>query len=222
MNPSLRFKNYFDLNRSEQRGIVVLVLLILIAIAIPNFAPYFFPEVPEKFAEIEDFSALIRNDTLEPVDTSLNKGNSLVFDGKNKVISNIKPIEINTADEKVFASIPGVEKNIATRIIKFRNLLGGFYSTEQLLEVYGFPAEVYKQNAKRFTVNPQFIKRININSADLDELKKHPYLKYKLSKAIIAYRNIHGSFPDTDWIKKAVNIENEDFIRLKPYLTLND
>ena len=52
-------------------------------------------------------------------------------------------VELNSADSLELLGLKGIGPVFASRILKYRNLLGGFYSVSQLLEVYGFPEETY-------------------------------------------------------------------------------
>ena len=62
---------------------------------------------------------------------------------ENKIYNRIKPklppvvVEINTADSAELMRLNGIGASFSRRIVKYRNLLGGFISKEQLLEVYG-------------------------------------------------------------------------------------
>ncbi len=47
-------------------------------------------------------------------------------------------VDLNTADSVTLLSLYGIGPSFAKRIMKYRNLLGGFYNKTQLLEVYGF------------------------------------------------------------------------------------
>jgi competence ComEA-like helix-hairpin-helix protein len=69
-------------------------------------------------------------------------------------------------------------------------------------------------------VNSSSIKKININTATVDELKVHPYIKYGLANPIVAYRNEHGSFLRVEDIKKVMAVTEEIYRKIEPYLSL--
>ena len=52
-------------------------------------------------------------------------------------------IELNQADTLTLKKIPGIGSTFARRIVGYRELLGGFYTVEQLAEVYGIDEERY-------------------------------------------------------------------------------
>ncbi|MCB0381652.1 MAG: helix-hairpin-helix domain-containing protein, partial [Flavobacteriales bacterium] len=61
---------------------------------------------------------------------------------------------------------------------------------------------------------------ININNVDLETLKKHPYIDWKIAKTIIAYRNSHGNYKDVDDIKQIHLVTDEIYTKIAPYLTV--
>jgi competence ComEA-like helix-hairpin-helix protein len=129
-------------------------------------------------------------------------------------------IDINIADTTAFIALPGIGSKLAARIINFREKLGGFYSVDQIGEVYGLADSVFQKLRQYLQLNDGVVKKININTATIDELKTHPYIKYNIANAIIAYRNAHGPFMKTEDIKKIMIIEEVQYIRIAPYLSL--
>jgi len=98
-------------------------------------------------------------------------------------------IDINTADTSAFISLPGIGSKLALRIVNFRDKLGGFYSVNQVGEVYGLADSTF-QKIKRYLIpGNTAIKKINVNTATTDELKAHPYIRYAIAGPIISYRN---------------------------------
>ncbi|MFA6947269.1 MAG: helix-hairpin-helix domain-containing protein [Pedobacter sp.] len=129
-------------------------------------------------------------------------------------------IELNSADSLKLESVRGIGPVFASRIIRFRNRLGGFYNKEQLKEVYGMDSVKYNQLKDLIHVNTGLIRKINLNTATFDEIKRHPYLTYKQMNAIIQYRSQHGSFKSIDDLRN-VAILNEEIIRkIEPYFAL--
>jgi competence protein ComEA len=101
-------------------------------------------------------------------------------------------LDINSCDSASLVDLPGIGPVLSGRIIKYRRLLGGFASTEQLNEVYGLPEETYDLIKERIYADSSAIIRIKINSADYKELRRIPYIeKYELS-AILKYRELVG------------------------------
>lgn len=133
-------------------------------------------------------------------------------------------IDINTADTTEFIKLKGIGSAFSKRIINYRESLGGFINIEQLKEVYGFTDEIFNQISPNLTpiangANNN-IQQIDINQIDEEQLKKHPYIGWKLAKPIVAYRKSHGKFKTVDDIKKIHLITDEIYSKIVPYLTV--
>jgi len=132
----------------------------------------------------------------------------------------IVPLPINISDSAALVSIYGIGPVLSVRIIKYRNLLGGYVSKDQLMEVYGMTDENFNHIRNAIYIDTSAITPININTADFSILSRHPYLNDYQSRAIIAYREIKGSFRKTDEIEKNGILSYDDYMRIKPYLVV--
>jgi competence protein ComEA len=154
----------------------------------------------------------------------LSKKKTFKTDDKSAAISDqtLRPgIEINAADSQELERIRGIGPAFASRIIKFRRRLGGFYRKEQLLEVYGMDSLKYDQLKDQIQVNTGLIRRFNINTFTFEEIRHHPYLTFKQMNAIIQYRTQHGLYKSIDDLRK-IAILNEEIIRkIEPYFSIN-
>ncbi|MFA5244074.1 MAG: helix-hairpin-helix domain-containing protein, partial [Pedobacter sp.] len=130
-------------------------------------------------------------------------------------------IEINSADSAMLTEIRGIGPAFASRIIRYRNRLGGFYKIEQLKEVYGIDSVKYQQIEDQISLNSDQIIQININSATFELLKKHPYLSYKQMNAVLQYRRQHGPFKTIDELKKVALLNEEIIRKIEPYILFN-
>jgi len=132
----------------------------------------------------------------------------------------IKPysIEINKADTIELIALPGIGNKLANRIINFRNKLGGFYSVEQLHEVYGLPDSTFVRLKTYLTCDPTLVNKININDVDLETLKQHPYIRWNLANAIVQYRKEHGNFRKPDDLKLIALMDEQLYQKIQHYL----
>jgi competence ComEA-like helix-hairpin-helix protein len=146
------------------------------------------------------------------------KPSAYTFTNKKPVL---KTVDINLSDTSSFISLPGIGSKLAQRIITFREKLGGFYSVEQVKETYGLPDSTYIKIKPKLVLSNSAVKQININTASLEELKSHPYIRYNLANAFIQYRNQHGNFSSVADIKKIMIITDDVFNKVSPYLTIN-
>ncbi|MEP7166226.1 MAG: helix-hairpin-helix domain-containing protein [Ferruginibacter sp.] len=128
--------------------------------------------------------------------------------------------DINLADTSALIRLPGIGTKLSNRIINFRDKLGGFYSIEQVAETFGLPDSVYQRIRPALQLREKKLKQININTALLDELKQHPYIRYNLANLIIQYRTQHGNFASIADIKRIMTVTDELYDKLSPYLTI--
>jgi competence protein ComEA len=133
----------------------------------------------------------------------------------------ITPCDVNSSDTAAFIALPGIGSKLAARIVAFREKLGGFYKTDQLAETYGLPDSTFQKIKSRLAIGTSNVKKLNINTATVDELKAHPYLRYNIANAIVQYRQQHGSFLAVSDIKKIMVVTEEIYNKAAPYLTIN-
>ncbi|MCD0490317.1 helix-hairpin-helix domain-containing protein [Pedobacter sp. MC2016-14] len=128
-------------------------------------------------------------------------------------------IEVNGADTLLLDKIKGVGPVFARRIIKYRDRLGGFYKKEQLMEVFGLDSVKFDEIKNQVDIDVSLLRRININSAVVEDFKNHPYIRYKQVNALIQYRKQHGNYTDIEDLKKVAILTPELIVQLKPYLS---
>ena len=129
-------------------------------------------------------------------------------------------INLNTADTTEFMKIYGVGAFYAKQIIRFREKLGGFFKKEQLLEVWKMTPEAYEKIKDHVFISEKDVKRININSVTIEELKVHPYLKWNQANSIVKMRIQRNGFKNIEELKESVLIDSETYEKLFPYLSL--
>lgn len=127
--------------------------------------------------------------------------------------------DINTADTSAFIALPGIGSKLAARIVAFREKLGGFYSVSQLHEVYGIADTVFLRIEPFLQLKDASVRKIRINEVGFDTLKMHPYFRYELAKAVIAYRNAHGPFRTPESLKQVLLITEDVFRKIVPYIS---
>jgi competence ComEA-like helix-hairpin-helix protein len=103
-------------------------------------------------------------------------------------------IEINSADSAKLTRIRGIGPAFAMRIIRYRDRLGGFYSKEQLKEVFGIDDAKYAEIKNGIAVNGKHIIKINVNTATFNQLRRFPYMSFKQMNAILEYHTQHGDY----------------------------
>ncbi len=130
-------------------------------------------------------------------------------------------LELNSVDSLDLQQLPGIGPVFASRIVRFRDRLGGFYDTRQLLDVYGFDEERYRGLESQVYVDASDVSRIDINQAEYEQLVAHPFISPKQANAIIRYRKQHGPYQQVEDLLEIVTIDDEIFRKIAPYLTVS-
>jgi len=128
--------------------------------------------------------------------------------------------DINEADTSAFIALPGIGSKLAKRIITYREKLGGFYSIDQVSETYFLPDSTFQKIKPHLAVDSKAIKKININSASVEEMKLHPYIKYNMANAIFQYRQQHSNYNSVEEIKHIMTVTDDFYNKVFPYLTV--
>jgi DNA uptake protein ComE-like DNA-binding protein len=128
-------------------------------------------------------------------------------------------VELNSTDSLGLIKLNGIGPTYARRILKYRQMLGGYYSKKQLMEVYGFTPENYNLIESKVLVDTTKIEKIRINFAEYKDFIKHPYFNKKQVEAILKFREKNGSFKEIAQIKSAGLIDESTYNRIYPYLT---
>lgn len=127
-------------------------------------------------------------------------------------------LELNTADSLQLIELNGIGPVFASRIIKYRNLLGGFTSKQQLLEIYNFSEETYNTIEPDIYIDSTRINKIRINFAEYGELLRHPYINRKEAKALCDFRNTQGAFKSKKELLDVEGIDSVLMYKIIPYL----
>ena len=130
-------------------------------------------------------------------------------------------VELNTADTTTLKMIPGIGSAFANRIVRYRNLLGGFYAVQQLSEVYGIDEERYLAFASWFTVDESLIQKLPVNSLPQDSLSRHPYINYRQARAIVRLRTQKKQLSGWENLTLLDEFSDDDKNRILPYLSFD-
>ncbi len=126
-------------------------------------------------------------------------------------------IELNTADSIQLKQLPGIGDKLSKRIVKYRDILGGFYSLSQLKEVYGLNEQTILRIKDKLTLDSTKIRKLDVNFGDLSELSRHPYLQKNLARQIIKFRTKNGRIPNLIVLRDSMILNIDEYNRLKPY-----
>lgn len=219
----MRVKEYLTFTKRERNGILFLVVIMLFIVFSPKYLcksapvdPQIVQRVNEVYADTTADTLRIKTDTrhFSPAGPSYKRAGPAPYKRQK-----IEPFEVNTADTAQFIALPGIGSKLASRIVTFREKLGGFYDVTQVSEVYGLQDSVFRKILPLLRCDAGKIRRININAAGKDELKSHPYIRWNIAEAVLAYREQHGNFSSADDLAKLETIEPGALKRMIPYIS---
>jgi DNA uptake protein ComE-like DNA-binding protein len=127
-------------------------------------------------------------------------------------------LELNTCDSASLESLPGLGPVLSARIIKYRNLLGGYASVDQLKEVYGLSEDTYNLVSGFLRADPALVRKIQINNADYKQLIRMPYLERSEISAILKYKELMQKINNIDELIENKIITIEKAAKISPYL----
>lgn len=127
-------------------------------------------------------------------------------------------IDINQADSAAWEALPGIGPSLASRIIRFREKLGGFYSIDQVAETFGLPDSVFRLIVPRLQLRQTSVQQLAINESDVSVLAAHPYIRFKLARLIVSYRLQHGNFKTPRDLLMIPACNDSLIQKLAPYL----
>lgn len=154
---------------------------------------------------------------LEPhikINTPEKFSNAIIFEKKTHPAK--AKIDLNTADTTLLCDLPMVGPGRARLIYKYREALGGFHRKEQLLEVFTIDSVTFEAINKASVLSTISLRKLNVNGDTL----KHPYLTKTIANAIVSYRRQHGNFTKPEDVRKVLLIDNQLYMKLVPYLTI--
>ena len=173
----------------------------------------------EEYAQLEPFIVLpevARGNTAKP---TAKKQESQALDDKPKPEKKAIPVvDLNTVDSTTLVELPRMGGYMASRIIAFREKLGGFVEVEQLLDVKGLDSTRFAAMRPCLLIGDTETRRIDVNRADFKTLVGHPYLSYEQVKRIFRQRETRGMIKNWAQLEALLKEEGEVNPLLEYYL----
>jgi DNA uptake protein ComE-like DNA-binding protein len=204
-------RNWFGYSRRERRASFILMLLIVAVIS----ARYVVPESRHDTEVISLESVFPGEDSLKVLNNGTNARQAV---RQKMPVRQRQVLELNTCDSASLEGLPGIGPVLARRIIKYRNLLGGFASVSQLREVYGLSDSTFNIVSKRVRADSSKVVKINLNSADFKRLIRLPYLEKYDVTMILKYKELQGRIENLDELVKNKIITPEKAKKVRAYL----
>ena len=137
---------------------------------------------------------------------------------KEKVVA---AFDVNQADSLLLQEVKGIGPVLSSRIVKFREKLGGFVSMNQLYEVWGLDSAVVEQLHQHTFISEGFEPaQLNLNEASQEEMAAHPYFSPMQARLLYAYRQQHGSFQSVGDLLNIHTFDSSFVKKVTPYIVL--
>lgn len=226
----MSWKDYFYFQRGDKIAIIILLILIIIngiiyIIAKPSPEEGEHQTISNLEKEFNNFQSQLTDK--EPVNKygskEVNnvdlKDNYIEYPHQEKLKQG-ETVELNKADTSELKKIPGIGSAYANKIVKYRNLLGGYIDIDQLKEIWGMDDILFEKITPYITIEPEAIK-IKINSTTVQELNKHPYITNKQAKIIIDIRERKGKIESMNRLALLDEFTDTDINKLTPYVAFD-
>lgn len=178
--------------------------------------------VPEDLLKIygidSSFFSQIKN--FVRIDTLITKSENSVQKQVGKEKEKLR-IELNSALKDELVRLPGIGPVFADRILKYRDLLGGYADVSQLLEVYGMDSVRYSGIISFLEIDESLVRLHKVNFESENQLASHPYINYAFAEKIVKSRNRKGSFKSMNDFQERTHCPDSLLQKLTPYLFIN-
>lgn len=206
---------WFGYDRRERRASFILILILAGAVAV-RFSIREKEDIPEvvlfAYQQTENNASV----TVSPAMSQEVHPREARVPSSSRVA---RPLNLNLCDSADLERLPGIGPVLSARIIKYRNLLGGYADKSQLLEVYGLRDSVYRIISSRIEADTTLLRRLNVNSAGYADLLRHPYLESEHVKAIVEYREQTGNIQGWKVLEDNAMVPPERAYLLRYYIT---
>jgi competence protein ComEA len=230
-----QIRDHFGFSKTETNGVLWLIVLIVFFLAIPQVIQWYYSSNPPASNQ-EDIALLdsIVTQLEQQVAASSKTINSIhnPFEVAHKATKKrsqtkqaqlMPAFDINTADTSQLQQIKGIGPKLSTRIVKYRDKLGGFINQAQYPEIYGLDPLVVGRLVEQTYITANFRpQQININTADFKTLVGHPYLSYQQVQRIVRYRENHGKLASIQDLLSLGMLEEATFEKIKSYLKVQN
>ena len=219
-------------SRMEANGLVVLIPLMMLIVS----SPYIYSHVVKKELPapvITDYELatkekprletrdLERPEYVRPKKTFQRQPSKAIIAKERPArrYRAIEPFDINAADTAVLKQVYGIGPKLSNRIVRYRELIGGYVSLDQLHEVYGLQDSVLAAlDTLSFVAQAFQPEAIPINDLNEKDLARHPYVSQAQARAIKSYQYQHGAFESVQDLSKIHIMDSLSIARIAPYL----
>ena len=163
----------------------------------------------EDFAQLEPFIVLPEVSRVASGKSTSKKQEELTGEEPKPTKKAIPIVDLNTVDSTTLVELPQIGGYMASRIIEFREKLGGFVNMEQLRDVKGMDSTRFATIQPYIIIGEVEIQKVDVNRADFKTLVHHPYLNYEQVKRIFNQREKRGMIKNWAQLEALLKEEGE-------------
>ncbi len=128
-----------------------------------------------------------------------------------------KKLEINSATQEEWESLPAIGPFHAKNIVKLRQKLGGFYNIKQIKESYRLTDSTFQVIEQYLIIDKRKIQKLDLQRSRFKEINRHPYITYEHTKLLMKAQREESLYSLED-LKKTGIFNEEELEKLIPYL----
>ena len=177
--------------------------------------------LPEQYEKLKPFIDIPSEFLTQNINKKEAK-NTENIEQKYSVKSDTVHIELNAADTADLQKLRGIGSGWAKAIVAYRQKLGGYVSVNQLLEIKNFPSETFFKIEKNLSVDVSKVQKIEINRANVEFMRKHPYLDLYKAKAVYDLRLNKKTLKNIDELNILSEFSTEELQKIAPYFDFKE
>ncbi|MBN2639967.1 MAG: helix-hairpin-helix domain-containing protein [Bacteroidales bacterium] len=214
------FKNFFTLNKSEQRGIYVLLVFIIILVLV-RYAVI--PSLPEHTTDEND--SVFKRQISHFIQQQKALEDSIKKLKQPKVKRALTPFLF---DPNKLTPETGKKLGLSTKqigvVLNYLNKGGHFYKKEDFKKIYSVSDQEYQVLAPYIRIGSESKKesthfeQVQINRCDSTDLVTSLNIKPYLASRIIKYRMALGNFYSVNQLKEVFGMNAKTFNKIKPWI----
>lgn len=232
-------KDYFNFNKRQERGVLVLSVIFLVSLCVNHFGPKYFTEAPAHFSRNAPFLVQLKTVKYEAEKAKpkyKTKKSTYQNPRKKSELVHLSYFDPNHVSSKQLLKM-GLSDYVVNNMMKYRGKGGFFKSKSDLSKIYGMEESVFKQLEPYIQIDlPEPKKKkeleikkldklvsaklkvkappVDINIADSLELLKVSGIGPFYAGAIVKYRNRLGGYLKIEQLKELYKMDEEKYAKM--------
>lgn len=232
-------KDYFNFNRRQERGVLVLSIIFLVSLCVNHFGPKYLTEAPAHLAQNAPYLVQLKTVKFEAEKAKPKykyKNSNFQNPPKNIALEHLSYFDPNQVSSTQLLKM-GLSEYVVNNIIKYRDKGGFFKNKNDLSKIYGIEEAVFKQLKPYIQIDlPEPKKKkvleikeldklvlskpkikippVDINTADSIELLRVIGIGPFYAGAIVEYRNRLGGYLSIEQLRELYKMDKEKYDKM--------